>query len=211
MAQIAIDMVSIKGGCEIDGFKNQVEAIAVRETIEAGVRQDGGGTGQPNHSDIQLIRYKDAASPKFAEKCAAGDELGNVTISVLRMAGNSTKAYMQYVLTGVYVSRIESETLDEANAAMGMHLTESARGRPLPGAVGMPSVLAPVVSQSIAVSRPAVLPVEVSGGFSDNQIERLSLHPETVTWVFTTWGATGTSGGTVRHGFDLLKGKALTT
>ena len=211
MALIAIDFVTkkLKGECTVANFKDQVDAMAIRESIEAGVRQEGGGLGQPNHSDIEVLRIKDKASPKIAEWCASGEDLGEVKISVLKTVRGAAKAYMEYELDGVRIARVEEETVDEANTAYQLHLTDQPRGRPLPGSVGSTSVLAPVVSESVAMSRPAVVPVEVGVAFSEVQIERVSLNPTSVKWIHKTYPASGGAPSTVEHGYDLAEREAV--
>ena len=211
MALIAINFKTKKlaGESTVAGFKGQVDAMAIRESIEAGVRQEGGGLGQPNHSDIEVLRIKDKASPKIAEWCASGENLGEVIISVLKTVRGTAKPYMEYELNGVRIARVEEETVDEANTAYQLHLTEQVRGRPLPGSVGDTSVLAPVVSESVAMSRPAVVPTEVGVAFSEVQIERVSLNPTSVKWIHKTYPPSGGAPSTVEHGYDLAEREEL--
>lgn len=99
---------AIAGESKIDNHTQEVEAIGIRESV---VSSDGSPDGSRS-VEIELIRHRDTASPKLAQACAAGTNLGEVTIYMLR---DDALTFMEYQLTGTYVKRIENGTLDQGN------------------------------------------------------------------------------------------------
>ena len=201
MATITINIESIKGESTVSGYENQVDALGLRETIELG-QSSGGGTGRARQSDVEIIRYKDSASAKLAEACASATSIGKVEINVFRTVDTGAAAYLTYVLTDTYVSRVEQETLDEQHVALRPHLSEMTRGLPLPGAAGLTTALGSTVSEALASSRLMVLPLEQTDAFSNLEVERISLNFNTITWNYVTY-VDGKAAGSVQQGFNL--------
>ena len=201
------DSTGITGQSSVAGFADHVAVIGLRETIELGVPASGsGGAGKPKHSDFQLIRFRDSSSPKLAEACANAIDVGSVVITVFRTAGTGVVQFMQYLLSdGVYVSRIEQETLDEQHMAFGPHLMAPTRGLPVPGPAGLTSVLAPVVNQAVSAGRLLVNPLDVSDNYSNQEVERVNLNANAVTWSYTPYDA-GRAQGKVSAGYNLATG-----
>jgi len=210
MATIAVNIPGVPGETTVQGFNNLVAAIGLRETIEVGVRSTGAsrGSGSPKHSDFQLIRYKDSSSPKLIQACSAAENLGNVRITIFRTVSVGVVPFMHYILSKVYVSRVEQETLDERHTALGPHLMEQTRGIPTPGPSGITSILAPVVTNALASSRLTVLPLEQTDAFANQEIERVSLNADTVVWAYTPY-KNGVAGGVVERGYNLATGSTL--
>lgn len=207
MANIAVQFSSITGECTLASCEDHVEAIGLRETIEAGLGSMGRG-GRGRHSDIEIIRFKDSASPKLAQACASAENLGEAVIRVFQNNESGPVVYMTYKLTEVYISRVEQETLDEANAGFQPHLMAVSRGLPAPGAVGLASALAPVLSEAAAVSRVVPTPVQVATAFANRELERVFLNATSVTWSYTPY-QNGVAGGVVERGFNLHTGSLI--
>lgn len=164
----------------IPGSSNSVtdgcDAEALFETIEVPVTGAGRGSGsKEKHSDIQLTRRRDKASPKLAEACAAGDSIGGVVITVT----NEDESTLTYTLTKTYVSRYETETLDESGAAYLRHLGSPRQPSP-PSAAGV-GALGPADGVRVA---PRPLLGVLRGAAQTTELERIWLQPATVTWEY---------------------------
>ena len=128
MAVIVVEVPDVEGESQVEGYADKLEALSIRETLEIPLPSTVSGqsaartVGQAKHSDIELTRHKDKASPKLAQACSAGDNLGTVKIHLFRTLEGGLKVYMTYELENAYVSRIEQETLDDSGSAYGPHL-----------------------------------------------------------------------------------------
>lgn len=205
MAIIAIQFGSVAGECTVKGCEDHVEAVGIRESIETGVGSSNRG-GRGRASDIELVRFKDSASPKLVQACSSAENLGQSKIRLFHTTDSGTVIYMVYTLEDTYVARIEQETLDESNYGFQPHLMAVTRGLPTPGGVGLASTLAPVVSAAAANSR--VVPTgtgPIGGAFSNREIERVFLNANAVTWTYTPY-VNGVAGGAVERGFNLRAG-----
>ena len=208
MALITAKFNAFKGESTVSGYAQQVEAIGLRETIHVAPSAMAGATGKSEHSDIQLIRYKDTASPKFMEYCLGGMPIGDVEINVFRTIATGAVPFMTYKLTGTYVSRVEQETLDEQHNALGPHLVEQTRGLPTAGALGLTSVLAPAVTATMANGHLNVVPIDVTDSYTEREIERVYLNPMTVAWTYTPYVGSQKQ-PVVEGGWDLFKREVM--
>lgn len=210
MATIAVKFKNIKGDCTIAGHQEQLDAIGMRETVEIGI---GTATrqGKGRQSDIELIRYKDRASPKLVEACVNAADQGVVTIHLFQTSQSGTKVFMEYKLADTYVSRIEYETLDEGNYAFQPHLMAVTRGLPTPGSQGLASALEATISKAAANSRLVPLNIGPAGAiYSNLEIERVFLNANKIQWTYTPYDAQGKAGGKMVRGFDLHQGQTAT-
>ncbi|MCY4305507.1 MAG: type VI secretion system tube protein Hcp [Aestuariivita sp.] len=205
MAVIAIKIGTVAGESTIGGYEDQVEAIGIRDSVETGLGAPSRG-GRGRASDVELIRFKDSASPKLMQACSSAENLGEVLISLFQTVESGTVAFMEYKLEETYISRVEQSTLDEANYGFIPHIVPVTRGLPTPGSVGLSSVLAPVVSQSAANTRMVPTSLGPAGnGYANREIERVYLNFNKITWTYTPY-TDGKAGGAVERGFDLRAG-----
>lgn len=205
MAIIAIEFGNIAGECTISGCEDHVEAVGLRETIETGLGS-ASRSGRSRASDIELIRYRDAASPKLSQACAAAENLGASTIRLFQNTDMGPVAFMVYTLEDTYVSRIDQETLDEGNNAFLPSLINVSRGMPVPGNVGLATALAPVIGAAASTTR--MVPTNtgsVLGAYTNREIERVYLNVNSVTWGYTPY-VNGVASGVVERGFNLRTG-----
>jgi type VI secretion system Hcp family effector len=212
MAVIVAEFANIIGDSQIAGFEDNVEVLAIRDTIEVSMAQGAGRprstrtAGKSRHSDIELTRIKDRASPKFAQACSSGQNLGEVRIHLFRTLEQGLAVYMTYTLFETYVTRIEQDTLDANNMAFQPHLVASRHTAP-PSAWGLASVVGPMTrAQAIAVR---LTPRSAVGGPrgipGDQEIERLWLNAAKVSWTYTPYIG-GKKGGAVQKGWNLIQG-----
>lgn len=207
MAVITVTFADIEGESSLSGYEGASDALAIRESIEmplvsGGGRTRGGRTsGTANHSDIELTRFKDIASPKLAQSCSAGLNIGPVVIRIFRMLEAGLVPFMTYNLTDVFVSRIEFETLNENGAAFEAHLSESSIAS-LPPSMGAASVIQAELRKPNA--RIGVRPLSYAprSSYANQEVERVYLNPATVTWEFAQYTG-GIQTGAVAKGWDI--------
>ena len=108
--------ISIEGEATQAGHEGELEAIAIRDLVEAPT-----GTSKAQLSEIFLTRYRDKASPKLAEACSMGENLGTVTVSLFKNTETGPQIFMKYTLTDTFVSRIEHETAEANGGAFLPH------------------------------------------------------------------------------------------
>ena len=222
MATIILDIAGIAGESALTGYENKIEAIAIRDSIamsrstSTGSTPTGTSGGKGAHSDICVTRYKDKASPKLAQACAAGECLtaDNGTIKIILFKDTdpgtdvSTNPYMEFVLTEPYVSRYEMDTQDAEGRQFEPHMTLEDTQPPTNwGVVGLlPATLRRQGAEYRPVSRSVV-----GGGIlsaTDKEIERVWLNSNAVKWTYTPW-VSGTKQGVVEKGYNILKGAEL--
>ena len=209
MAIIAAKFPDILGESRISGYEDQVEAIGVRDhiglSLTRGARPSQGRTaGRSRHSSIELIRYRDRASPKLSQACSAGENLGEVEITCFRTLETGVVPYFSWVLTECFVPRVETETLDGTASAFGPHLDEATEMAPSYHGMG-------AVVSALARSR-LDLPVASRAFFPGargvpraRQIERVWLNPAAVRWTYTPYEH-GSPGGAVEKGWNVQQG-----
>ena len=152
MATIVVDIPNVPGESVEEAEK--IDALGIRESIEilagsfSSTAAVGRSAGTGVHGDIQIIKYRDKSSPKLAEAAANNVNLGTVQIKLLTGPGGET--FMTYDLANAYVSRIEHETLDEANTAFHAHHDPATRARPAPTSAGGVASLAAATATATA-------------------------------------------------------------
>ena len=214
MAVIVVEFANIQGESTVTGFTDQVDALSIRDSIVVSLPQGSGRTraartvGQAQHSDIGLVRYKDRASPKLAEACSSGRNLGEVRINLFRTIETGTVRYMMYTLGQTFVSRYENDTVDDDGMVFEPTMVPSAPTAPPSwGAVGL---MASVLGNSAVNMRPAPRSLRSGSrrGPQNQEVERIWLNAATVKWTYTPY-AQGIKGGTVEKGWDIQKGAEL--
>ncbi len=120
MSDILVKISSIDGEATKSGFEKQIECQTMRHAIDLPVVTHGStrteGTSQ--HGAIELRHKLDKASPALRHACAAGANLGTVTISRMQMVGGENRLAETIELGDVYVSRVDTETpVDPAEQA----------------------------------------------------------------------------------------------
>lgn len=195
MAVIVVEFAGIPGESTVSGFEEKVDALALREAIEVATPQASGRTrgartvGQAKHSDIELVRYKDRASAKLAQACAAGENLGQVRINLFRTLEQGLVVYMTYLLDSVFVSRIEHDTLDGNGVVFQPHFVATSVTNPAP-ATGLASVLSGLARSQVGAIRMASRPATgggLRGAPGSREVERVWLNSANVRWSYTPY------------------------
>ena len=200
MAVINIKIDSITGSSVRAGHKDQIVALGLRDSIVA----PPGTASESRYADIQVIRYRDASSPKLSEACAASVNLGTVTISLFRTSDAGMKPYMVYTLAKTYISRIETETLDDAGAVFLPHMGSFGNTNPSP-ANGLAAML---VSAANKDTRLAPLPYTAlpKGSAKEKEVERVWFNAPQVRWTYTPYDK-GVAGGAIEKEWNFAKGE----
>ena len=197
MADIILSIPSIAGESQKSGYTNKIGCDIIRETLEV---QRGGSTRRARHSDIELTRQRDRASPGLAYACSAGSDLGTCFIYILNTVGT---AEVTYELRGVVVSKIEHETVDGNGTAYLPHSPAGVASaynavspNPLTGAGALAGQVLGTGSQ--LVPRPYFTTGLAAPG--DVEVERVWLNAEIVYWTH--------SDGNTKRGWKIFEGKA---
>lgn len=157
---------------------DKLDAVGIHDWV------DGAYGGAATASEIQLVRHRDRASPKLAEKCASGASLGSVKIHVFRNDDN-TQEVLRLELGSVFVSRIEYGTADSKGVAFrrhnGMERMAAATNAGAYRAVGQ------TVNDARSFSRARAMPTpqfaECPGVPTDSEVERVWLSFSNVKWL----------------------------
>ena len=209
MAIIAANIPNLLGESRISGYEDQIEAIGIRDHIALvlarGARPSRGRTsGRSRHAGIELVRYRDRASPKLAQACSAGENLGEVAITCFRTLETGTVPYFAYVLCECFVARVETETLDATAGALGPHHDDETDAAP--SYHGMGAVVAALARArlDLKVAPRALFPV-ARGVARTRQIERVWLNPAVVRWTYTPYEH-GVPGGAIEKAWNVQQG-----
>jgi type VI secretion system secreted protein Hcp len=73
---------------------------------ETGGGGGGGGTGRANLSELTITKTIDKASPLLARRCALGQHIQQVVLTVER-PGGLNRPFMEYTLSDVIVSSVQ--------------------------------------------------------------------------------------------------------
>lgn len=198
MAQITLKIADIVGESALEGHAGELDAVAIRDLVFA-----PSTAGSAYLSEIFVTRYRDKATPKLAEACAIGENIGDVIVSIFRNTETGPKVMLQYELTQTYVSRIEHETEEDGGGAflpyVGYgHAGESAHRAAL-NKWGMTMNADRRYARRRAQPTPA-FPMPIGASVSSAEVERIWLNPATVKWTYTPEDATQ---GVVEKGWNL--------
>ena len=205
MATIALELANIPGECMLADHIDQLDAVSLRDSLEIRASQGAGpSVGRAQQRDVELTRYKDRASPKLAQACAAGEDLGEVKIHLFRTVGESVTKFMTYTLTEAFVSRIEYDTIDDVGSPFQPHIG--------PGEIAPPSELgAPALAGAVASPGSEMIrlaPRSLIGGTrgtpGNREVERLWLNAATIKWTYIL-----AAGGSLEKGWDMRAGRSL--
>ena len=185
MARIVVDIQNIPGESELSGYEDHLDAVSIRETVEIPLSKarSGAGGGNARHSDILLTRVRDRGSPKLAEACSAGTNLGEVVIRLCRAREGGMEVYMTYTLGAAYVSRYESDTADDQGLVYMPHFGPPGQP-PAPSEYGIASLLEPPLPEKVRLS-PRPMTAQPRGVAGNRDVERVWFNAATVQWLYT--------------------------
>ena len=199
--------VLIGGESTVDGHTGEIDAIAIRDLIQAPT-----GSATAKVSEIFLTRNRDKASPKLAQACSMGENIGTVTIYLLKNVDGTPSPFMTYTLAETFVSRIEHETAEANGGAYLPHQGFSGTAGNTYGALYRLAGLNQNADRSYSRDRANPNPVFAlpMADATDKEIERIWLSPASIKWTYTPYDSAGTAGGNVEKGWNLQSSKELT-
>ena len=204
MAQITLKIADIVGESAITDHVDELEAVAVRDLVFA-----PSTAGSAYLSEIFVTRLRDKATPKLAEACAMGANIGDVDVFVFRNTEEGPKVMMKYELTDTYVSRIEHETDEDGGGAYLPYVGYGQAGESAHRAAlnrwGMTMNADRRYARRRAQPTPA-FPRPIGASASNSEVERLWLNPATVKWIYTPEDA---GQGVVEKGWNLQTSAAI--
>jgi type VI secretion system secreted protein Hcp len=215
MASVIVQIPGIPGESRVAGFEDAMDAVSIRDTIDTasatGARANPSqNVGRAKFSDVEITRVRDRASPKIAEACSAGSNLGEVRINLIRQLGGIPVVYMSFTLGETFVSRVEFDTVEESGQAYQPHL-DSVYTSPASvyGAAASLATIAKSLRQSQGVIRvaPRALVSVPRGASTNTDVERVWFNAATVRWTYTPF-VNGVAGGSVERGFNIQQGMA---
>ena len=194
MAVITIDIGSITGESSVaaSGERAHIEAFAMSDFINS-----NGGGASAEVGEIQLHRYRDRASPHLAHACAAGTSLGDVTVTLHINGSDGLEEFYKVKLTETYVSRIEQETSETSGNSLKRHYGYS--GASVSRDYWGRTVANDERATARERARPAIFYAEQPGTYTDDEVERIWLSGEVVTWTFVE--------GNITTSWDIARGR----
>ena len=199
--------ISIAGESTVADHVGEIDALAIRDLIQAPT-----GSATARVSEIFLTRNRDKASPKLAEACAMGENIGTVTIYLLKNVNGTPEAFMTYTLTETFVSRIEHETAEVNGGAYLPHQGFSGWAGNVYGSLWRAAGLNQNADRGYSRARANPNPVYAMplGEATDKEIERVWFSPATIKWTYTPYDIAGAPGGNVEKGWNLQSSAELT-
>lgn len=182
MAQITLKITDIDGESAIKDHAGELDAVAIRDLVFA-----PSTAGSAYVSEIFVTRLRDKATPKLAEACAVGTNIGDVVVSMFRNSEDGPVVMMKYELTDTYVSRIEHETGEDGGGAFLPHVGYGQAGESAHRAAlsrwGLTMNSDRRYARRRAQPTPA-FPMPIGASASNSEVERLWLNPATIKWIY---------------------------
>ena len=205
MAQITLKIADIAGESAITDHVGELEAMAIRDLVFA-----PSTAGAAYLSEIFVTRLRDKATPKLAEACAMGANIGDVAVFVFRNTEEGPKVMLEYELTDTYVSRIEHETDEDGGGAFLPYVGygqsgDSGKHRAALNRWGLTMNADRRYARQRAQPTPA-FPRPIGAAASNAEVERIWLNPATVKWIYTPYDA---GQGVVEKGWNLQTSAAI--
>jgi type VI secretion system secreted protein Hcp len=100
----------VRGESSLEGYAGKLELLSfshgVAMQITGDISNSERTSGRPNHTDMTVTKYLDAASPVLNQACCEGKAFPEVNIIIGRNDGGRAVELMRYVLKGVLISSI---------------------------------------------------------------------------------------------------------
>lgn len=205
MATIILDVPNIAGSSTLTGYVNKLPALSLRDSLYTPLptgTSSNTTVSKAEHSDINIVRYRDAGSPKLAAAASAATLFATVQIVLFRVGPTTTK-YMQYDLTNVYLSRYECGTLDADGFEFEPYMNPS---DPMPPPAWGTAALLGKANMPQTVRQH---PRPVRGGArglpaaANRELERLWFNAATVKWTYTLPSSSVSTGWNIVGGSNL--------
>ena len=111
MDVIILDMgKDIVGESTLKGYEKKMELLSFSHGVAMQVTGDMSNTertsGKPNHQDMTVTKYLDAASPVLAQSCCQGKGFDKVDIIIGRNDSGNVIELMRYTMKSVLISSV---------------------------------------------------------------------------------------------------------
>ena len=111
MDVIIMDMgASPKGESQLTGFTDKIELLSfshgVAMQITGDISNSERTSGKPNHQDMTVTKYLDAASPVLNQSCCEGKAFPKVDVIIGRNDGGAVVELMRYTMKNCLISSI---------------------------------------------------------------------------------------------------------
>lgn len=111
MDVIILDMgKAITGESSLKGYEGKMELLSFSHGVAMQITGDLSNTertsGKPNHQDMTVTKYLDAASPVLNQSCCQGAGFAQVDIVIGRNDSGNVIEMMRYTMKNVLVSSI---------------------------------------------------------------------------------------------------------
>jgi type VI secretion system secreted protein Hcp len=111
MDVIIMDMgADVKGESNLSDFKDKMELLSfshgVAMQITGDISNSERTSGKPNHQDMTVTKYLDAASPVLNQSCCEGKAFPKVDIVIGRNDGGAVVELMRYTMKNCLISSI---------------------------------------------------------------------------------------------------------
>lgn len=111
MDVLIMDMgADVKGESTLKDFKDKIELLSfshgVAMQITGDISNSERTSGKPNHQDMTVTKYLDAASPVLNEGCCQGKAYPTVDLIIGRNDGGAVVELMRYTLKNALISSI---------------------------------------------------------------------------------------------------------
>jgi len=111
MDVLILDMGNdVKGECKLPGYEGKMELLSfshgVAMQITGDISNSERTSGKPNHQDMTVTKYLDAASPVLNQACCEGKVFPQADIVIGRSDRGGPVELMRYTLSGVLISSI---------------------------------------------------------------------------------------------------------
>ena len=101
---------SPKGESNLTGFKDKIELLSfshgVAMQITGDISNSERTSGKPNHQDMTVTKYLDAASPVLNQSCCEGKAFPKVDVIIGRNDGGAVVELMRYTMKNCLISSI---------------------------------------------------------------------------------------------------------
>lgn len=91
-----------KNWMEIESFSWGVHQSASSRVSTAG----GGTSARADFGDLSVVKMLDSATPNISLACCSGKHIDEVTVDLMRSAGDSRVKYMEFKLKDVIISSV---------------------------------------------------------------------------------------------------------
>lgn len=216
MATIALEIRGLggrafRGECTLAGCEGFLDAVAIFDSQEMPVQQQGTGAagrrvGKAVLGDFQIARYVDSASPRIAHACGRGKQLQRISIMLFRTLEGKLVNYATFKLYNCYITRLARQNEDAEGSIWSHQVSDTVDALAPHAGAGTAAALA----QRLTSDRPVTRIANPSLFFtpSENMVERLWIQSAAALWSCDPY-KNGVRQGTSSAGWHFEEGVDL--